>query len=240
MNENLIEIVVILDKSGSMETLANDTIGIYNSFIREQKEIHADTILTTVLFNNTYKLLHDRISIRDVKPITNKDYAAKGKKALLDAVGKTIKDIGFKLYNTPEADRPRNIIFFIITNGEEDISKEYSHEKIKGMAELQKKTYGWEFIFFGANIDSASFAASIGISKNTAFDIAADAEGIFCALEAMCAAISNLRKYKSVFAKEGEDFRKKIKKPKKKKHHAENNIVSAQENESNGGSGTAL
>ena len=194
MNENLTEIVLILDKSISMENLVNDIIESYNIFIKEQKEAQGNTILTTVLFNNTYKLLHDRVSINDVKPITNKDYAAKGKKALLDAVGKTIKDIGFKLYNTPEKDRPYNIIFFIFTGGEEDISKEYSHEQIKGMTELQKKTYGWEFIFFGANIDSASSAASIGISKHTAFDIAADAEGFFCAQEAMCAAISNLRK----------------------------------------------
>ena len=239
MNENLTEIVVILDKSSSMETLVNDTIGCYNSFIKEQKGIPADTLLTTVLFSNTYKLLHDRVSIKDIKPITNKDYAVKGKKALLDTVGKTIKDIGFKLYNTPEKDRPCNIIFFIINNGEEDISKEYSHEKIKGMVELQKKTYGWEFIFFGANIDTASFASSIGISKNTAFDIAADAEGFFCAQEAMCTAISNLRKYKSVFAKEGEDFRKKIKKPKKKSITQKTTLL-ARESESNDRSGTAF
>jgi len=217
MNENMTEIVVILDKSRTMELLADDTIQIYNSFLKQQKEIKGEAILTTVLFNDSCKLLHDRAAIKDVKPVTKKEYIAKGNTALLDAVGKTVNDIGFKLYNTPESDRPCQIVFFIIANGDDNASKVYSQEKVKGMIELQKKTYGWEFVFMGANMDSVSTASSISISKNMAFDIAGDAEGFFCAQEAMSAAINNLKKYKSVIAKEGEDLRRKIKKPKKKK-----------------------
>ena len=215
MNENLTEIAVVLDKSASMDSLAESTIESFNNLIKEQKEIPGEAVLTSVLFNDSYKLLHDRVNIKDIKPITNKEYSANGNRALLNALGKTINDIGFKLYNTPEDDRPKKIIFFIVTNGEDNASREYSQEKVKGMIELQKETYGWEFIFMGANIDSVSAANAIGIPKNAAFDIAGDAEGFFCAHEAMGAALNNLRKFESVFAKEGEDFRKKIKKPEK-------------------------
>jgi len=215
MNENLTEIVVVLDRSVSMDSLTGGTIESYNNFLKEQKEIPGEAVLTTVLFNDSFKLLHDRVNINEIKPITNRDYTAQGKRALLDALGKTINDIGFKLYNTPEDDRPNKIIIFIITNGEDNASREYTQEKIEGMIELQKKTYGWEFIFMGANLDSFNAATSIGIPKNMAFDIAGDAEGFFCAHEAMGAALSNLRRFGSVFTKEGEDFRKKIKKPEK-------------------------
>jgi len=224
MNEKLTEIVIILDRSASMLSLTDGIIESYNSFMKEQKNIPGEAVLTTVLFNDSIKLLHDRVNIKEIKPITNKDYSAQGKRALLNALGKCINDIGFKLYNTPEHDRPYKIIIFIITNGEDNASREYSQEKVKSMVELQKQTYGWEFIFFGANIDSAAAASSIGIPKNMAFDIAADEEGFFCAHEAMGAALSNLRRYESVTAKEGEDFRKKIKKPKKVSEKAALNI----------------
>jgi uncharacterized protein YegL len=217
VNENLTEIVAILDRSGSMEHLTNDTIGGFNSFLKEQKEIPGNAILTTVLFNDTYMLLHDRIDIKKVKPITNKEYVAQGSTALLDAMGKTINDIGLKLHNTVENERPGKVIFFIITDGEENASAEYKNEKIKEMVELQKNTYGWEFIFLGANIDSFSVAHSIGISADRAFDFEADKEGIVNAQMSMSMAVGNLRKYKSIDADEAPDFREKIKKPKGKK-----------------------
>ena len=215
MNENLTGIIIILDKSASMNSLTEGIIESYNNLIKGQKVIPGEAVLTTVLFNDNFKLLHDRVNIKDFKPITNREYAANGKRALFNALGKTINDIGFKLYNSPEDDRPNKIIFFIVTSGEDNASREYSQEKVKGMIELQKKTYGWEFIFMGANIDSVSAASAIGIPKNMAFDIAGDEEGFFCAQEAMGAALSNLRRFESVFAKEGDDFRKKIKKPEK-------------------------
>jgi uncharacterized protein YegL len=215
MNENLTEIVAILDKSGSMEHLTNDTIGGFNSFLKEQKEIPGEAVLTTVLFNDSYILLHDRINIKKIKPMTNKEYVAQGSTALLDAMGKTINDIGLKLNNTPENERPGKIIFFIITDGEENASVEFSNEKIKEMVELQRNTYSWEFIFLGANVDSFSVANSIGISADRAFDYEADKEGIVCAQMAMSVAVGNYRRHKSV--DKGEDFRSKIKKQNNKK-----------------------
>jgi uncharacterized protein YegL len=215
MNENLTEIVAILDRSGSMEHLTNDTIGGFNSFLKEQKEIPGAAVLTTVLFNDTYMLLHDRVDIKKVKPVTNKEYIAQGATALLDAMGKTINDIGLKLYNTVENERPGKVIFFIITDGEENASVEFTNDKIKEMVEMQRNTYSWEFIFLGANIDSFSVAHSIGISADRAFDYEADSEGVFKAQLAMSMAVGNYRLYESV--DKGNDFRSKIKKPKGKK-----------------------
>jgi uncharacterized protein YegL len=214
MKENLTEVVAILDRSGSMESLTNDTIGGFNTFLKEQKEVSGEAVLTTVLFNDSYVLLHDRVNIKKVKPITNKDYVAQGSTALLDAMGKTINNIGLKLNNTPENERPGKVIFFIITDGEENASEEFSNEKIKEMVELQKNTYSWEFIFLGANIDSFSVARSMGISADRAFDYVADSEGVHDVQLAMSVAVRNYRKGGSVDA--GEDFRAKIKKPKKK------------------------
>jgi uncharacterized protein YegL len=216
MNENLTEIVAVLDRSGSMEPLTNDTIGGFNSFLREQKEVPGEAVLTTVLFNDSYMLLHDRLNIKNVKSMTNKEYIPQGMTALLDAMGKTINDIGLKLHNTMENERPGKVIFFIITDGEENASVEFTSDKIKEMVELQKNVYGWEFIFLGANIDSFSAAASMGISVDRAFDIAEDGEGIVCAQEAMSMAVSNLRQYNSIDALGAPDFREKIKKPKGK------------------------
>jgi uncharacterized protein YegL len=217
MNENLTEIAAILDRSGSMEPLTRDTIGGFNNFLKEQQEVPGEAVLTTVLFNNTYKLLHDRVDIKKVKPMTNKEYVASGGTALLDAMGKTITDIGVKLHNTSENERPSRVIVFVITDGEENSSTKYTNEKIKQMVELQKNTYSWEFIFLGANVDAFAVAASIGISADRAFNIADDAEGIVSAQLAMSGAVSNLRHYKSINADNAPDFRDRIKKPKNRK-----------------------
>jgi uncharacterized protein YegL len=213
MKENLTEIVALLDRSGSMERLRNDTIGGFNHFLGEQKEIPGEAFLTTVLFNDRYKLLHDRVNIRDVKPVGKRDYSTAGSTALLDALGKTIDDIGAKLRDTDENERPGKVIFFIITDGEENSSRKYSKEKVRAMVELQRNTYSWEFLFLGANVDSFAEASSIGVSTDRAFDYADDSEGIFSVHDAMSKAVSNMRKFHSV--EEGEDFKARIK-PKSK------------------------
>jgi len=214
MNENLTEIVAILDRSGSMEHLTNDTIGGFNSFLKEQIEIPGEAVLTTILFNDSYKLLHDRENIMKIKPISKKEYIAQGSTALLDAMGKTINDIGLKLYNTLENERPSKVIFFIITDGEENASVEFTNDKIKEMVELQKNIYNWDFIFLGANIDSFTTASALGISANRSFDYEADEEGVVSVQMAMSAAVDNLRRYNDADALQGIDYREIIKKPK--------------------------
>ncbi|GHV81062.1 hypothetical protein AGMMS49944_28530 [Spirochaetia bacterium] len=177
MKEDLTEIVAILDKSGSMNRLTDDTIGGYNAFIEEQKSLPGEAVLTTVLFNNGYTVLHRRIDIKEVPEITRKEYTAGGSTALLDALGKTINEIGAKLADTAEENRPSKVIFFIITDGEENSSKEFFQERIKEMVELQTHTYSWEFIFLGANIDSFSTAATLGIQSDHAYNWTATGQG---------------------------------------------------------------
>jgi uncharacterized protein YegL len=206
MRQELTEIVAILDKSGSMSSLTDDTIGGYNEFIEEQKQLPGEALLTTVFFNHEYQLLHSGKDIRKVRKITRKDYIAGGNTALLDALGKTINDIGLKLHNTSEENRPAKVIFFIITDGQENSSKEFSQEKIKEMVELQKSTYRWEFIFMGANIDAFSTAGALGISQDRAFNYTAQRIGN--AQRAMNIAVKNFRKHGNV--DKGEDFRKEI------------------------------
>jgi uncharacterized protein YegL len=207
MKDGLTEIIAILDNSGSMADLTKDTIGGYNTFIKDQKSITGEATLTTVLFNTNYTVLHDRMNIQKVKQITEKEYHTGGSTALLDAMGKTINDIGLKLHNTAEDERPSKVIVFIITDGEENASKEFTNEKIKEMVELQKNTYNWEFLFMGANIDAFSVAATIGINKDRAFNYSAQRVG--SAQRAMNIAVGNYRQHGNV--DQGEDFRKEIK-----------------------------
>jgi uncharacterized protein YegL len=195
MNDNLTEIAAILDRSGSMEHLTDDTIGGYNSFIKEQREQPGEARLTTVLFDDQYELLHDRVNIKKMKPITRREYSARGMTALLDALGKTINDIGAKLRDTPEPERPGKVIFFIITDGMENASKEFSNEKVKEMVELQKNTYNWEFIFVGADIDAFDAARSIGINADRAFNVYACPEGIINAQAASSLTLTKTPEY---------------------------------------------
>jgi uncharacterized protein YegL len=178
MKDNLTEIIVILDRSGSMESLVNDTIGGYNRFIEEQKQVPGEANITTVLFDDQYDLLHDRVNLKNIKPITNKEYFARGWTALLDAIGKTINSIGIQLNNTPEEERPSKVIVLIITDGAENSSKEYNYNQVKEMVERQQKEYNWQFLFFGANIDSFEVGGSLGIKSNLTANFSASKTGL--------------------------------------------------------------
>lgn len=177
MKTNKTELVFILDKSGSMAGLESDTIGGYNAMLKKQQEDPGEAIVTTVLFDDQYELLHDRISIKGIRPITEKEYFVGGCTALLDAIGKTIHKIGNVQRHTDEDQRADKVLFVITTDGMENASREYTYEKIKKMIEGQKAKYDWEFIFLGANIDAVSTAARFGISADRAANYNADGEG---------------------------------------------------------------
>jgi len=177
MKKGLTELVFILDKSGSMSGLEADTIGGFNSMLAKQKAIDGECCITTVLFDNNYELLHDRININAVSPITGKEYQVGGSTALLDAIGRTIQKIGNAQKHTVEDYRAEKVMFVIITDGEENSSREYTAEKVKAMIERQKEKYGWEFIFLGANIDAVQTAGRFGIDPDRAVDYLADSEG---------------------------------------------------------------
>ena len=143
MKKGLTELVFILDKSGSMSGLERDTIGGFNAMLKKQKTIDGECYITTVLFDHNYELLHDRIDIRAVSGITEREYEVGGTTALLDAIGRTINKIGNAQKHTDEDYRAENVLFIIITDGEENSSREFSLEKIKMLIERQKNEYGW-------------------------------------------------------------------------------------------------
>ena len=163
MKKNVTEVVFILDKSGSMAGLEADTIGGYNSMLNKQQKAEGEAFVTTVLFDHGYEILHDRINVRGISPITEKDYEVGGTTALLDAIGFTIQKIVNVQKHTSEEERADKVLFVITTDSMENASREFSQNKIKKMIEHQKEKYGWDFMFLGANIDAISTAAQFGI-----------------------------------------------------------------------------
>ncbi len=193
MKKELTELVCILDRSGSMSGLESDTIGGYNAMLEKQRKEPGETVITTVLFNDRYELLHDRIRIKGIAPITEKEYFVRGSTALLDAVGRTIGKIDSAQKHTVEDERAEHVMFIITTDGLENASREFSNEKVKQMIEHQKKTYGWEFIFLGANMDAAAEAERFGIQRNRAVNYHADSEGTLLNYMVISDTISCLR-----------------------------------------------
>jgi uncharacterized protein YegL len=194
MREDLTELVAILDRSGSMSRLAQDTIGGYNAFIEKQKQVPGEAVLTTVLFDDKYEILHNGVNIKEVSPITDKEYFPRGNTALLDAVGKTVNTIGEKLSKMDEAERPGKVMFLIITDGEENSSSEFTRAQVREMVERQQNIYKWEFLFFGANIDSFTAAGGIGISQARTANYSATGKGVSTTMDAMSLAASSYRK----------------------------------------------
>ena len=194
MKKNLTELVFILDKSGSMGGLEKDTIGGYNSMLEKQKTVDGECVITTVLFDNHYELLHDRIDVRAIKPMTEEEYFVGGSTALLDAIGKTIHKIGTVQKNTAEEYRAEKVMFVIITDGEENASRRYSADKVKEMIKRQKEKFGWEFIFLGANIDAVETAGHFGIDADRAVDYVPDSEGTELNFCMMSETVSAFRK----------------------------------------------
>jgi uncharacterized protein YegL len=193
MKTNITELVFILDKSGSMAGLESDTIGGYNAMLTKQQNEPGEATVTTVLFDDEYELLHDRINIKGIRMITERDYFVGGCTALLDAIGKTIYKIGNVQKHTSEDQRADNVMFVIITDGLENASREYSYGRIREMVERQKRQYGWEFIFMGANIDAIATGAKFGVSADRSANYNADGEGTRLNYEAVSDAVSNLR-----------------------------------------------
>ena len=190
MNQDLTEIVFILDRSGSMGGLESDTIGGFNGFVRKQAEI-GQTSLTTVLFDDRYEILHNGIDAGKAV-LTGKEYFTRGCTALLDAVGKTINDVGNRLDKTPEDSRPGKVIFVITTDGLENASREFGYGEVKKMITHQTEKYGWEFIFMGANIDVAEEGSKLGISAYRSVAFCASSAGVsamYCKTLSMCESI---------------------------------------------------
>jgi uncharacterized protein YegL len=211
MKKGLTELVFILDKSGSMSGLETDTIGGYNSMLAKQQAVEGECLITTVLFDNDYVLLHDRTDIKAVSPITEKEYQVGGSTALLDAIGRTIHKIGNAQRHTADDYRAEKVLFVIITDGEENASREYTSDKVKAQIERQKEKYGWEFIFLGANIDAVETAERFGIGADRAVDYLADSVGTNLNFKAMSAAVAEFRESTTISGEHFEVIRKDVK-----------------------------
>lgn len=177
MKKGLTDLVFVLDMSGSMYGLTDDTIGGFNSMIDKQKAEDGEAVVTTVLFNDSAKFIHDRFDINDIKPMDRNQYVAGGCTALLDAVGTAIQKEVAVQRNLPDSARAEKVIFVIITDGFENASCEYSYRDIKKMIEREQEEYGWEFIFLGANIDAVAEGARFGIRAERAVRYKSDRRG---------------------------------------------------------------
>lgn len=193
MKKGLTELVFILDRSGSMSGLERDTIGGFNSMIEKQKKEEGEALVSTVLFDNVSTVLHDRIDLKQIQPMTDKQYTVGGCTALLDAIGGAIHHIGNVHKYAREEDRPEHTMFVITTDGMENASHTYTAEKVKAMIERQKEKYGWEFLFLGANIDAVATARTFGISEDRAVRYQCDSKGTELNFQAVSNAVTAMR-----------------------------------------------
>ena len=193
MKKNLTELVMILDRSGSMGGLESDTIGGFNSMLKKQREAEGEVLVSTVLFDDRFEVLYDRVPLDEVPEMTGRDYWVRGCTALLDAVGGAIRHIANIHKYAREEDRPEKTIFVITTDGLENASREYSLARVKQMVRKETEKYGWEFLFLGANIDAIETAGRIGISADRAANYHSDRAGTALNYEVLADAVCEMR-----------------------------------------------
>ena len=194
MKKGLTEIVFILDRSGSMAGLESDTVGGFNSMIGRQKKEEGEAIVSTVVFDDVSEVIHDRVPLEKIQPLTERDYFVRGCTALLDAIGGAIHHIANVHKYAREEDVPEHTLFVITTDGMENASRCYDIEKVRRMIEKEKEKYGWEFLFLGANIDAIETARQFGIGADRAVDYNCDSEGTQLNYEVLSDAVSSVRR----------------------------------------------
>ena len=177
MNNNLTEIVFILDRSGSMAGLEDDTIGGFNAMVKKQKKGEGKVLVSAVLFSDGSQVLYDRVPLEKIEPMTEQQYRVGGCTALLDAIGGAVHHIGNVHKYAREEDRPGKTIFVITTDGMENASRAYSYDEVQRMVKHEQAKYGWEFLFLGANMDAISAARSFGIRADRAVRYRRDSAG---------------------------------------------------------------
>ncbi|MBR4266627.1 MAG: VWA domain-containing protein [Bacteroidales bacterium] len=193
MNNNT-ELIFIIDQSGSMSGLESDTIGGFNSMLQKHQQQEGTCHISTIFFSNKSEVIHNRKNINEVKPLTSKDYIPGGSTALLDAIGNAINHTIKVQRLAAEDEKAKNVVFVIITDGEENSSREYSSDQIHKMISLEQEEYGWEFMFLGANIDAIKTAKTYGIHESRASNFVCDSSGVQLNFSAIGNAILGMRK----------------------------------------------
>lgn len=193
MRDDLADITIVLDRSGSMESVKNDTIGGFNSFIDDQRKIPGFANVSLCQFDTVYEELYAGKPLPEAPKLTNETFLPRGGTALLDAIGRTINATGKRLSDIPEAQRPSKVIFVIITDGEENSSKEFTRDKVFEMISKQRDVFKWQFVFIGANQDAISTAAAMGIAASNSLSFAANSRGTRAIYTATSSAVGNYR-----------------------------------------------
>ena len=196
--EEPVQIVCILDRSGSMQSLSGDVIGGYNSFLEKQRKEKGTAEVTTVLFDDQYEKISDAVDLNKAEELTSATYYARGNTALMDAVGRTITETLAQMEKNKICPAKRRVLIMIMTDGLENASKEYDKAKIKSLIDATQNEYKWNYVFIGANIDSASEANSIGIGGKHAMNYAPDSEGVRASFDRMDEAAKEVRQKGSV------------------------------------------
>ncbi len=200
MNNNLTEIVFILDRSGSMAGLEDDTIGGFNAMVEKQKKEQGEALLSAVLFSNGSQVIYDRVDIQKVEPMTDQQYRVGGCTALLDAIGGAVHHIANVHKYAREEDRPGKTIFVITTDGMENASRAYTYEEVQRMVKHEQEKYGWEFLFLGANMDAISAARSFGIRQDRAVRYSAYGDGTQLNYQVVSETVSRVRQRREITA----------------------------------------
>lgn len=193
MKDDLCEIVCIVDRSGSMQPIRKDAIGGFNKFLEDQKKLSGEAQLSLVLFNTEFNQVHAGVPIADVPELTDDTYVPAGMTALLDAVAKTIDEVGTRLAELPEDERPAKVVVCILTDGCENSSREYTLAQVKEKITTQREQWGWEFIYLGANQDAFAEGAKLGVSVHLTSNYPATSKGLRTAYAAGGQMVSNLR-----------------------------------------------
>lgn len=188
-------ISILLDRSGSMGSIKQDVIGGFNSFLSEQKAVSGECYLTLTQFDTEgIDVVHENKAIADIPELTKGTYQPRGGTPLLDALAKTIQSTDRALGNIPEVDRPDKVVFVVITDGEENSSREYTKTQIKELIERQEKSRNWNFLFLGANQDAFAEAGSMGVAMAAAASFTPDSAGVGASYAAVSSNVASYRR----------------------------------------------
>jgi len=215
MKKGLVEMVFILDRSGSMRGLESDTIGGFNSLIEKQKAQAGDAVISTVLFDDQFDVIHHRRDLKTLPALTTQQYYVRGSTALIDAIGRSIRKITHVHQQLGQDNVPEKTIFVITTDGQENASREFNNHQVKRLVSEQQEKHGWEFLFLGANIDAFATAEGFGIRRDRAANYVHDEQGTRKNFAAMEKALYSLREENAIKADWAEELNEDVKKRKK-------------------------